>query len=376
MTTTTDNYLSSVDHIATEIVAAHAARVDREGAFPQEALDALGAAGLLGLVSSPDVGGLGFGPRAAALVVERLARECASTAMVVCMHYAGTAVLEKLGPESVRRDIVAGKHLSTIALSELGSRSQFWVPVSTARAEGDKVRLDARKSWCTSATHATAYVWSSKPLEGSELSTLWLVPRTTPGVTAHGGFDGLGLRGNDSGPVSAEAALVPRSAMLGKDGTGFGLMMDIVLPWFNVMNAACSVGIMETTVERTARHVTSARFEHAGSAVADLPTIRAYVARMRIKTDSAKALWLDTLSAMETARGDAVLRVLESKAAANDAALEVTEIAMRVCGGAAFRKEVGVERCFRDARAGAVMAPTSDALYDFIGKAACGLPVF
>jgi alkylation response protein AidB-like acyl-CoA dehydrogenase len=68
--------------------------------------------------------------------------------------------------------------------------------------------------------------------------------------------------------------------------------------------------------------------------------------------------------------------VLECKAACNDAALEVCDTAMRVCGGAAFRGDVGVERYFRDARAGAVMAPTSDALYDFIGKAVCGQPLF
>jgi alkylation response protein AidB-like acyl-CoA dehydrogenase len=68
--------------------------------------------------------------------------------------------------------------------------------------------------------------------------------------------------------------------------------------------------------------------------------------------------------------------VLETKAAAGEAATEVTDLAMRVCGGAAFRKDVGVERIFRDARAALIMAPTTDALYDFLGKAVCGLPVF
>lgn len=71
-----------------------------------------------------------------------------------------------------------------------------------------------------------------------------------------------------------------------------------------------------------------------------------------------------------------MLRVLEVKAAAGEASTEVTDLAMRVCGGAAFRKEVGIERHFRDARAATVMAPTTDVLYDFIGKAVCGLPLF
>jgi alkylation response protein AidB-like acyl-CoA dehydrogenase len=90
----------------------------------------------------------------------------------------------------------------------------------------------------------------------------------------------------------------------------------------------------------------------------------------------ARLLRDDTLTALATNRVDAMLRVMEMKAAAAEAALEVTDIAMRVCGGAAFRKDVGVERYFRDARAASVMAPTSDVLYDFIGKAVCGLPVF
>ena len=97
---------------------------------------------------------------------------------------------------------------------------------------------------------------------------------------------------------------------------------------------------------------------------------------MRITTDTVRALVLDALDALESGRDDAMLRVLESKAAAGEAATTVTDLAMRVCGGAAYRKEVGVERHFRDARAATVMAPTTDALYDFIGKAVCGLPLF
>src|SRR5690348_12464413 len=102
--------------------AAHAADVDR-GAFPTETLRALGNAGLLGLISATSVGGKGQGLAEAARVVERLARECGSTAMVVCMHYSATALLEQTGPEAVRTAIAAGKHLTTLAFSEPGSRS-------------------------------------------------------------------------------------------------------------------------------------------------------------------------------------------------------------------------------------------------------------
>jgi alkylation response protein AidB-like acyl-CoA dehydrogenase len=153
-------------------------------------------------------------------------------------------------------------------------------------------------------------------------------------------------------------------------------MMGIVLPWFNVLSSAVSCGLMETATTRTATHVASVKFEHVGSTAADLPTIRAFVARMRIATDQSKALLGDTLAAVGSGRADATLRVLETKAGAGEAAAQVTDLAMRVCGGAAFRKEVDVERVFRDARAALVMGPTTDVLYDFIGKAVCGLPLF
>ena len=173
--------------------------------------------------------------------------------------------------------------------------------------------------------------------------------------------------------MAAEERACRVTARLGDDGAGFAIMMGVVLPWFNVLSAAVSAGLMETAVERTAKHVSrDDLFAHAGSSIADLPTVRAFVARMRIKTDQTKALNNDTLAAMGAGLADATLRVLESKAAAGEAASEVTDLAMRVCGGAAFRKEVGVERIFRDARAALVMAPSTDVLYDFIGKAVCG----
>ena len=370
-------FTSVLEKICTDVVAPDAATVDRQSAFPERGVNALAAAGLLGAVSAPEVGGLGLGFRGAATVVGRLAQDCGSTAMVVCMHYCGTAVLEALGSRDVRQAAASGAHLSTLAFSEAGSRSHFWAPVGTAMREGHEVSLTAQKSWVTSASRATAYVWSSQPLEaGAGRSTLWLVPSGTSGIQVQGPFDGLGLRGNDSSPVSADGVRVPESAMLGEDGKGFDIMMSAVLPMFNVLNAACSIGIMESAVQRTAQHASAARYAHIGSALADLPTIRNYIARMRVKTDLARTLLGDTILALEDGRADTMLRVLSCKAAAGEAAIDVVETAMRVCGGAAFRKDLAVERNFRDAHAAGVMGPTTDVLYDFIGKAVCGQPLF
>ena len=365
-----------LDPILRDIIAPDAARIDREGVFPGQAIDALGRAGLLGLMNSSEVGGMRLGLAAAAGVVERIAEACASTAMVVTMHYCGAAVLEKFASEALRREIASGRHLTTLAWSEAGSRSHFWAPVGTAIPDGEDCLLDGEKTMVTSAGQADSLVWSSRPAAAEGASTLWLVEKGTRGLVVPAAFDGMGLRGNASSPMRAVAMRLPASARLGEDGGGFDIMMSVVLPLFSVLVASCSIGLMEAAIRGASAHVAGNRLEHLGSALSDLPTIRAYLGRSRIRADSARTLRDDTISALSANRGDAMLRVLEAKAVAAEAALEVTDVAMRVCGGAAFRKDLGIERNFRDARAAAVMAPTSDVLFDFIGKSACGLPLF
>ena len=369
-------HLDALAPVLTDVVAPAATEIDRTGTYPRAAVDALGRAGLLGLISAEDVGGMGLGHRAAAEVVEQLAGACASTAMVVTMHYAAAAVLEAYGPKEVRQDVAAGNVVTTLAFSEAGSRSHFWAPTSTAVAENGGYRLDAKKSWVTSAGEAGGYVWSSRPVQAEGASTIWYVPAGTPGLEVAGSFDGLGLRGNASRPMSATGVAVEAGAMLGPDGGGLDVMMGAVLPYFQLMSAAFSVGTMAAATAKAAAHVAATRLEHLDQSLADNPTTRAYVARMQVRTDMVRALLKDALDALESGREDTMLRILEVKAAAGEESAAVTDLAMRVCGGAAFRREVGVERHFRDARAATVMAPTTDALYEFIGRAVCGLPVF
>ncbi|HEY3702373.1 MAG TPA: acyl-CoA dehydrogenase family protein [Acidimicrobiales bacterium] len=367
----TDALAATID----DVVAPNASDVDRNATFPRRSLDALGGAGILGLVTGADAGGAGLGLRAAAEVIEQLSRACGSTAMVVLMHYAAASLLEAHGDKDVREAIGAGRHLTTLAFSEAGSRSHFWAPLSSAlRVDGD-VRLDAHKSWVTSAGEAASYVWSSRPLEADGPMTLWLVPADAPGLSQPGPFDGLGLRGNASTPVTADGVVVSEDAMLGGDGGGLDVALSVVLPPFLVLNSAFSLGLMEAVTAEVGHHLGTTRLEHLDQALVQQPIIRAGYASMRLETDRTRAFLDDTITALETGREDAMLRVLEVKAAAAEAAVEVTDLAMKVGGGAAFRREVGIERRFRDARAARVMAPTTDALLDFVGRAISGLPL-
>src|SRR5688500_11345963 len=225
------DYMNRLEQVVTEVIAPAAVEIDETGTFPRAAMEAVGKAGWLGLSRAEGVGGLGQGHRAAAMAVERVARECASTAMVLCMHYAGTAVIEAHGPREVREEIAGGRHITTLAFSEAGSRSHFWSPMSTATsADGNgKVELHARKSWATSAGEADSYVWSSRPLGADGASTIWLVAGKSDGLSVPAPFNGLGMRGNSSSPLTADGVVIEKAMMLGPDGGGFDIMMGIVL---------------------------------------------------------------------------------------------------------------------------------------------------
>ena len=368
-------YTDQVDAIIRDVVAPNAEEIDRSGAFPRDAVKALGGAGLLGVLSASEVGGRGGGMRDATEVIERLATACGSTAMVVLMHYAAVPTIEAHGPRPLREAVAGGGHLLTVALSERGSRSQFWSPLSTARREGDGIRLDAAKSWVTSAGEADGYLWSSLPVEAEGPMTLWHVTAGSEGLRTAGAFDGLGLRGNASMPMSAERLMVQEADRLGEDGKGLDIALSQVLPVFQAMSAAVALGLMEAATTAAAAHLGEARYEHLDRTLGQNPVPRMDLARMRLATDRERALLSDTLTALETQRPNAMLRVLESKASAAETALQVTDLAMKVCGGSAFRKELGVERRFRDARAARVMAPTTDALLDFIGRSLLGQPL-
>ena len=369
------SYQDALARVIDKVVAPGAAEVDGAGVFPRRQIEALADAGLLGLTVPAELSGGGEGLRAASYVARELGAVCGSTAMVVTMHYAATAALVAGEVTETLREIGAGRHLSTLAFSEFGSRSHFWAPLSTAAANGAGIQLDARKSWVTSAGEADSYVWSSQPVAADAPMTLWLVPGHAAGVSVSGSFDGLGLRGNGSAPMTADGLLVPASAMIGADGAGLDLALAAVLPVFLLCTASMSAGLMRRLAEETTAHLQRTQLQHLGRSLAQQVQPRAQLARLRIEADRARGLIEDTLTAVEQGRADAQLQVLEVKAAAAEAAAEAADLALRACGGAAYRKESPVERLFRDSRAARVMAPTTEALYDFIGRALCGLPL-
>lgn len=366
--------------IADDAIAPHAVTTDAEARFPREGLDALAEAGFYGLTVPKEYGGMGEGLRTMCAVLDQIAQRCPSTAMIYKMHLAAVSTYVAAGDRmgDVLRSVAAGEHLSTLAWSETGSRSQFWAPVSRARANGAGVVLSADKSFVTSAGEADGYVVSTQwaRAESPLQSMLYLVTKDDHGLTVGAPWNGIGMRGNASSPMKLEEVHVDETRALSEDGRGMEAMLGLVLPWFMLGNAAISVGICETAVRATQSHLVSSTFENSGTRLCDLPNLRARLAEMRIETDRARAHLASVIDSVESPGPATQLLVLESKSAAAEAAVKVTEIGMRACGGAAFGRKVGLERQFRDSRASIVMAPTTDHVHEFIGRALCGMELF
>lgn len=364
--------------LATHSIAPHASDVDSCGRFPTEAMKALADAGYYGLIIPAEWGGLGQTPRVAAAVVDEIARHCASTAMVYMMHLAGTSCY-LAAPERFENDLreaAAGRHLSTLAFSEKGSRSHFWAPVSRLAGTASNPALSAEKSWVTSAGVADGIVVSCLNAEGSGPS-VFLVRKDDPGLSVDGAWDSLGMRGNQSAPMRLTGVpLDPERRRIGTDGQGDAVMLGQALPVFQLCQGAIGCGIAEAAFVATRDHLGASRFTHLGSRLADLPNLRGQLAEMRFRIDQARAFLASTLDLAEAASPDALRHVLAVKAISGEMAVAVTDLAMRTCGGAAFSRHLGVERQFRDARAAIVMAPTTDHIREFVGRLLVGLPLF
>jgi alkylation response protein AidB-like acyl-CoA dehydrogenase len=266
-----DDAVSNAKQLADRVLAPAARQNDKEGRFSVEAVEALGPAGLLGLMLPAE------GRHSVRALLQpssrRWPRPTRRWPWSTFMHVCATATIAAArGGADVRptlKDIAAGRHLSTLAFSEAGSRSHFWAPVSRARRNGAGVYLNARKSWVTSAGHAHSYAVSSLAPEGKGPtdSTLYLVSAGAGGLSIAGPWDGLGLRANASAPMSLEDCAVPGTRQLTEDGAGFQAMLQVVLPLFNLGSAAVSLGLCRAAVAGTATHLKTARFEHLGQSL-------------------------------------------------------------------------------------------------------------
>ena len=376
-----DDVLERVDRVAREVVAPNAVRVDTEGLWPEEALRALRDAGLGGLVVAADQGGAGQGLLALSQVCERLGRECASTALCYGMHSVGAAVIAaKATPDQEERylgPIVAGEHLTTLALSEPGSGSHFYFPqVRLEEIDGDAYSVDGEKAFVTNGAHADSYVLSTA-VPGAppgEFSCV-ILDAGAPGLEWGPQWRGFGMRGNSSRGLTLRGALVPRANLLGRHGDELWYVFNVIAPYFLTAMAGTYLGVAQAGFDEARSHLQRRTYSATGRAPANEAVVQHRLGALWGRIEAARRLAYHAAAVGDTGRPEALPAILSSKAEVARAAIHAINEAMTLTGGIAYGENSKLQRHLRDARAADVMAPTTDVLLTWTGRVLLDLPL-
>lgn len=368
--------------IARTITAAHAERDDREARWPAETMAALSSARLTALLVPADLGGHGEGMLGLVAISEILAAESASAGLCYAMHCVGSAVIAAKATDYQRehylQPIARGEHLTTLALSEPGSGAFFFYPEVTARRDGDTLEVTGTKSFVTNAAHADSYVISTLPFTGEgeegQFNCL-LLDRDLPGASWDEPWHGFGMRSNDSRTLHLDRVRLPAANLLGEPGDQLWYVFQVIAPYFLMAMAGTYLGVAQAAFDEARAHVGTRRYAHSGELLGAAPVVAHRLGEMWTELEATRQLIYSAARKGDAGHPDALSSILACKAAAGDTAVRLANEAMTLCGGAGYRENGRLTRALRDARAAHVMAPTTDMLKTWVGRALIGLPL-
>lgn len=368
--------------IAAEVLAPNAEAVDDGARWPAEGMRALADSGLLALHLPKHLGGHDLGTVALAAVTEELGKACSSTAMCFGMHSVAAKVLAcRATPdqeERYLRPIAEGRHISSLALSEPGTGTFFFLPRVQMRDGGDVFIMDGEKSFVTSGGHADSYVISAVP-PGAEIDpgafTCLAVDAGTPGLEWQAPWNGFGMRGNSSRNVRLTGARVPKANLLGAEGDQIWYVFEVVAPYFVIAMSSVYVGIAQAALDHAIENLKTRRHVHTGETLSDAPLLWADVANAWIEIEATRQLVHHAARQVDAGDPAAPLSLFAAKAKVGKTVNEVTEIALRLSGGRGYSDTGRVSRLHRDARAASIMAPTTHLLQTWLGRSLLGLPL-
>jgi len=376
--TDTQALIEKTQDLVERTLKPNARAIDRERRFPAENLRALAGPGLMGLMVPVAHGGLGGSLGDLVRVEEEIGRGCASTAMCFLMHCCGVATIAaKASPEQGERWLrpaARGELLATLAFSERGTGAHFYQPELALQARNGAFLLSGRKSFVTSGSHADLYPVLVQSPAGQGLD-IFVVEKAAAGLSFEGAWEGVGMAGNSSIAANFEDVRLTEADRLGAPGSGQELVFGVVAPAFLAGLAAVNAGIALAALDDAVEHAKARRYS-AGTSLAEVPAVQRHLADMAVQAESARQLARSAAAAADRGDAAALAMLIEAKIGATRAAQGVTETAMEVGGGLAYSRAVDIERHWRDARAGSVMAPTNDVLAEWLGKVLAGLPLF
>ena len=330
-----------------------AAEIDRTGEFPWDNYQVLKESGLLGINIPEEYGGGGADSITHCLLVEEVARVCASTSLIPAVNKLGTLPILFAGNEEQKRRLLGpvadGSALISYCLTEPGSGSDAAAMASRAVRDGDDYVLNGTKRFITGGGVSKLYIYYAvtDPEAGSRGISAFVLEDTMPGFQIGKHEDKLGIRGSPTTEVICSDVRVPAANRLGDEGIGFKLALR-ALDHSRVGIGAQAVGIAQGAFDYALGY-TKER-EQFGKRIADFQGIQFMLADMAMNLEAARGM-VYTAAAMAD-RGDPALTftAAAAKCLASDAAMRITTDAVQLLGGYGYVKEYPLERMFRDAK--------------------------
>ncbi len=298
------------------------------------------------------------------------------------MHNVATAVIAAKPTERQRKEflrpIAAGEHLTTLALSEPGTGAEFWLPQTRLTSQGERWLVNGEKSFVTNGSRADSYVVSTVAADPGapvgEFSAV-VVWADSAGLSWHGGWDGIGMRGNSSLAARLEDVTVGPDALLGAPGDQIWYVFEVVAPYFLVAMAGTYLGVAQAALAEATEHVRTRRHSHTGRAISSEPVLQHRLGTLWARVQSTRRLVHWAAEEADTGGPEALPALASAKAEVADTATWVANEAMTLVGGIGYRDRHPMERHLRDARASHVMSPTTDILRTWAGRALLDVPL-
>ncbi|MEU7869665.1 acyl-CoA dehydrogenase family protein [Dactylosporangium sp. NPDC049140] len=334
-------------------VAPNAATADETSEFPQASYDALRAADFHAPHIPEEYGGAGADALATAIVIEEVARACASSSLIPAVNKLGTMPLLLAGSHELKQrylsPVARGDAMFSYCLSEPEAGSDAAGMKTRAELDGDTWVLNGVKRWITNAGVSEYYTVFAvtDPTARSRGISAFVVEKSDPGVSFGAPEKKLGIKGSPTREVYLDNVRIPADRIIGDPGTGFGTAMR-TLDHTRVTIAAQALGIAQGALDFALGYVQERR--QFGKAIADFQGIQFMLADMGMKLEAARQLTY--AAAAKSERGDADLTYFgaAAKCFASDAAMSITTDAVQLLGGYGYTKDFPLERMMRDAK--------------------------
>ncbi|BBS87415.1 isovaleryl-CoA dehydrogenase [Aeromonas media] len=364
-----------VEAFCQQVIAPRAAEIDQSNAFPRDLWPQMGELGLHGITVAEEYDGVGLGYLAHVLVMEQVSRASASVGLSygahsnLCInqiHRHGT-------PDQKTRylpDLVSGKHVGALAMSEPGAGSDVVSMRLTAVREGDHFVLNGNKMWITNGPDADTFVIYAKtdPAAGAKGISAFIVEAGTPGFTTAQKLDKLGMRGSSTCELVFDHCAVPAENLLGALHGGARVLMS-GLDYERVVLAAGPLGIMQACMDVVLPYVRERK--QFGQAIGDFQLVQGKLADMYTRLASSRALVYSVAAACDqdhTSRKDCAAAILFAAENATQMALD----AIQLLGGNGYINEYPTGRLLRDAKLYEIGAGTSEIRRWLIGRELMG----